>query len=414
MDFAERVTHLTPEGAYHMLARAQALEAEGREIIHLEIGQPDLPTFRNIADAGGQAIRDGQTRYTPSAGLPKLRQAIAAQASSQRGVEIRPAQVIVGPGAKPALFFPTLALVRPGDDVIYLDPGFPTYHAMIGVAGGVPVPVPLREEADFSFDLAALDAAITGRTRMIIINSPSNPTGGVLPVAALEHIAEIAIGRDIWVLSDEIYTRLVYDGRDAASIYALPGMAERTIICDGFSKTYAMTGWRLGYGIMPEPLAERVELLLTHSVGCTASFTQYAGIEALAGPQAQVAAVVAEYQGRRDLLVAGLNAIPGVSCRMPQGAFYVFPNVTAFGRSADWLADYLLNEAGVVTLPGNAFGPNGEGYLRLIFANSLENIQEALERVAAALAILAKVQQDKGTSPDLTGFRGHFSTYIHR
>ncbi len=388
MGFAERVLHLAPEGAYHMLARAQALEAEGREIIHLEIGQPDFPTFQNIADAGVQAIRDGETRYTPSAGLLKLRQAIATQASAQRGVALRPAQVVVGPGAKPALFFPTLALVRPGDEVIYPDPGFPTYRAMIGVAGGVSVPVPLREEADFSFDLAALDAAITDRTRMIIINSPSNPTGGVLPMTALEHIAEIAIARDIWVLSDEIYTRLIFDGRDAASIYALPGMAARTIICDGFSKTYAMTGWRLGYGIMPEPLAERVGLLLTHSVGCTASFTQYAGIEALTGPQEQVDAVVAEYQRRRDVLVAGLNAIPGVSCRMPRGAFYVFPNVTSFGRSATWLADYLLNEAGVATLPGASFGPNGEGYLRLIFANSLENIRKALARMADALGKL--------------------------
>jgi len=389
MDFAERVTHLAPEGAYHMLARAQALEAAGRQVIHLEIGQPDMPTFPYIAEAGIQAIRAGHTRYTPPAGIPRLRQLIAEQAGRQRGMEIRPQQVVVGPGAKPALFFPTLALVRPGDEVIYPDPGFPTYEAMIRVAGGIPVPVPLREEADFSFDLDAFDAALSPRTRMIIINSPGNPTGGVLPLAALEHIAEAAIAHDLWVLSDEIYTRLVFDGAEAPSIAALPGMAQRTVICDGFSKTYAMTGWRLGFGIMPEPLAERVELLLTHAVGCTAAFTQYAGIEALTGPQDQVASVVAEYQRRRDALVSGLNAIPGVRCRRPQGAFYVFPNISAFGRSAKWLADYLLDEAGVATLPGTAFGANGEGHLRLCFANSLENIQAALERMAAALARLA-------------------------
>ena len=389
MDFAERVTHLAPEGAYHMLARAQALEAAGRQVIHLEIGQPDMPTFPYIAEAGIQAIRAGHTRYTPPAGIPRLRQLIAEQAGRQRGMEIRPQQVVVGPGAKPALFFPTLALVRPGDEVIYPDPGFPTYEAMIRVAGGIPVPVPLREEADFSFDLDAFDAALSPRTRMIIINSPGNPTGGVLPLAALEHIAEAAIAHDLWVLSDEIYTRLVFDGAEAPSIAALPGMAQRTVICDGFSKTYAMTGWRLGFGIMPEPLAERVELLLTHAVGCTAAFTQYAGIEALTGPQDQVASVVAEYQRRRDALVSGLNAIPGVRCRRPQGAFYVFPNISAFGRSAKWLANYLLDEAGVATLPGTAFGANGEGHLRLCFANSLENIQAALERMAAALARLA-------------------------
>jgi aspartate/methionine/tyrosine aminotransferase len=389
MDFADRVLGLSPEGAYHMLARAQALEAAGRQVIHLEIGQPDAPTFANVAEAGVNAIHAGETRYTPSAGLKKLRAAIARQASAQRGIPIDPAQVVVGPGAKPALFFPTLALVRPGDEVIYPDPGFPTYRAMIEVAGGTPVPVPLSEEADFSFDMDALEAAVSDRTRMIVINSPANPTGGVLPPADLERIADLALGRDIWVLSDEIYSRLVFDGVAAPTIAALPGMGERTIICDGFSKTYAMTGWRLGYGIMPLPLAERVELLLTHSIGCTASFTQYAGIEALEGPQDQVDAVVAEYQRRRDLLVAGLNAIPGVRCRKPQGAFYLFPNVQAFGKPSAWLADYLLEEAGVATLPGTAFGGRGEGYLRLCFANSMDNLRLALERMAGALGRLA-------------------------
>ncbi len=388
MEFAERVIHLAPEGAYHMLARAQALEAAGRHVIHLEIGQPDVPTFANISQAGIKSIQDGFTRYTASAGIKPLREAIARDASARRGLEVRPAQVVVGPGAKPALFFPTLALVRPGDEVIYPDPGFPTYAAMIRVAGGVPVPVPLLEEADFSFDLAAFDRLVSDRTRLIILNSPSNPTGGVMPLAALEHIAAVARERDIWVLSDEIYMRLIFDGLAAPSIAALPGMAERTIICDGFSKTYAMTGWRLGYGIMPEPLAERVELLLTHSIGCTASFTQVAGVEALTGPQEQVDAVVAEYQRRRDVLVAGLNAIPGWRCRTPQGAFYAFPNVSSYGKTAAWWADYLLDEAGVAVLPGTAFGPYGEGYLRLIFANSLENIELALARIAAAVAKL--------------------------
>jgi aspartate aminotransferase len=387
MDFAERVIQLSPEGAYHMLARANALEAQGRQIIHLEIGQPDVATFENISQAGVDAIQEGYTRYTPSAGVPRLRQAIAEDAGRRRGVAISADQVVVGPGAKPALFFPTLALVRPGDEVIYPDPGFPTYKAMIQVAGGVPVPVPLKEAQDFSFDLEAFDRLVSPKTRMIILNSPSNPTGGVMPVEALQHIARVAVQRDIWVLSDEIYSRLAY-GMSVPSIYTLPGMAERTIICDGFSKIYAMTGWRLGYGIMPAPLADRVELLLTHSVGCTASFTQVAGIEALQGPQDKAEAVLVDYCRRRDMLVAALNAMPGVRCRVPGGAFYVFPNVSSFGRSSDWLADYLLAEAGVAVLPGTSFGANGEGYLRLVFANSMENIRLACDHMAVALARL--------------------------
>ena len=388
MTFAERVNHLAPEGAYQMLARAQAMEAEGREIIHLEIGQPDVPTFENVAQAGIRAIQEGHTRYNPPAGLEALRRAIAEDAGQRRGIEVRPSQVVVGPGAKPALFFPTLALVRPGDKVIYPDPGFPTYPAMIGVAGGIPVPVPLREEEGFSFDLAVFDRVVSDRTRLIILNSPSNPTGGVLPLPVLEHVADAALRHDVWVISDEIYVRLVFDGVAVPSIASLPGMAERTVICDGFSKTYAMTGWRLGFGIMPEALAEQVALLLTHSIGCTATFTQHAGLEALTGSQDQVEAVVAEYEKRRDVLVAGLNAIPGVRCHTPQGAFYVFPNVSSFGRASTWLANYLLEEAGVAVLPGTAFGDAGEGYLRLCFANSMENIQIALGRIFTALARL--------------------------
>ncbi len=385
--FAERVRQLEPEGAYFVLERAQALEAGGREIIHLEIGQPDFPTFEHIARRGMEAIQEGYTRYTPPAGMPELRQAIAEDAGKRRGIAIDPAQVVVCPGAKPALFFPTLALVQQGDEVIYPDPGFPTYKAMIEVAGAVPVPVPLVEREDFSFDLEAFDRLISERTRLVILNSPGNPTGGVMPRSALEHIARAAQERNFWVLSDEIYARLVYD-EPVPSIASLPGMMERTVICDGFSKTYAMTGWRLGYGIMPQALAERVSLLLTHSVGCTAAFTQIAGLAALRGPQEAVEAVVVEYRHRRDELVAGLNAIPGVRCRSPQGAFYVFPNVSAFGKTSDWLANYLLETAGVALLPGTSFGDCGEGYLRLCFANSIENIRKALERLETAFSRL--------------------------
>ncbi len=385
MTYAERVTHLKPEGAYQVLARAQELEAQGREIIHLEIGQPDFETFANVSLAGIRAIATGKTRYTSPVGMPSLRETIAEDAGKRRGIPITPEQVVVSPGAKPNLFFPTLALVEPGDEVIYPNPGFPTYEAMIRVAGGTPVPVPLKEEADFSFDLDAFDRLISARTKLILINSPSNPTGGVIPQKDLEHIAAAAKKYDCWVLSDEIYGRIVYDGAVAPTIAALPGMAERTIIMDGFSKTYAMTGWRLGYGIMPEPLARQVGLLLTHSVGCTAEFSQHAGIEALTGPQEQVDRVVAEYQKRRNVIVDGLNSLPGVSCQKPQGAFYVFPNIKAIGLSSTDLANKLLSEAGVALLPGSSFGEYGEGYLRLSYANSIENIEQAIEQMRVVL-----------------------------
>ena len=385
MTYASRTDHLKAEGAYEVLARAQALEAQGREIIHLEIGQPDFDTFANISLEGVRAIAEGKTRYTPPAGMPAFRALIAEDAGQRRGVRISPEQVMVSPGGKPNIFFPTLALVEPGDEVIYPNPGFPTYEAMIGVAGGVPVPVPLAEANNFSFDLDVFDQLINERTKLIIINSPSNPTGGVMPKADLEHIAAAAQRYDAWVLSDEIYARIVYDGDVAPSIYALPGMAERTIIMDGFSKTYAMTGWRLGYGIMPKELARRVGLLLTHSVGSTAQFVQYAGMEAVSGPQDQVDVVVAEYQRRRDVIVAGLNNLPGITCQKPQGAFYVFPNIKALGKSSNEVANWLLDEAGVALLPGTSFGEYGEGYLRLSYANSVENIERAIERIAAVL-----------------------------
>jgi aspartate aminotransferase len=368
-----------------VLRRATELEAAGREIIHFEIGQPDFDTFAHISEAGMRAIREGHTRYTAPTGIQSLREAIAQDCGHRRGIQISPEEVVVGPGAKPALFFTTLALVEPGDEVIYPDPGFPTYEAMIRVAGGVPVAVPLLEENDFSFDLEAFDRLVNPRTKLIIINSPGNPTGGVMPLIDLEHIAEKAIQNDCWVMSDEIYGRLAYGGLTVPSIASISRMQPRTIIVDGFSKTYAMTGWRLGYGIMPRALAERVGLLLTHSVGSTAQFTQEAGLVAILGPQDEVTAAVDEYQRRRDLIVAGLNDIPGVHCRVPQGAFYVFPNIKALGKSSNDLANLILEKAGVAVLPGSSFGGHGEGYLRLSYATSIKMIQLGLERMRACL-----------------------------
>ena len=317
--------------------------------------------------------------------MPSLREALAEDAGRRRGIEVQPEEVVVSPGGKPNLFFPTLALVEPGDEVIYPNPGFPTYEAMIRVAGGVPVAVPLLEENSFSFDLEAFDQLINEKTRLIILNSPSNPTGGVIPPADLEHIASQAERYNCWVMSDELYTRIVYDGLEAPSIASLPGMQARTIIVDGFSKTYSMTGWRLGFGIMPRELAERVDLLLTHSVGSTAHFTQFAGLEAITGPQDMVEVMVTEYQRRRDVIVDGLNAIPGITCQKPQGAFYVFPNIKGTGMGSTELANLILEKAGVALLPGNSFGEYGEGYLRLSYANSIENIQKALERIKSIL-----------------------------
>lgn len=385
MSYAQRTSHLKPEGAYQVLARAQALESSGKEIIHFEIGQPDFDTFPNISLAGIQAIAEGKTRYTPPAGMTSLREVVAEDTSRRHGIHVHPNQVVISPGAKPNLFFPTLALVEPGDEVIYPDPGFPTYEAMIQVAGGVPVPVPLLEENGFSFDLDVFDRLVNQKTKLIILNSPGNPTGGVIPLEDLEHIASMAQRYDSWVMSDEIYARIAYDELDVASIYALPGMQERTVIVDGFSKTYAMTGWRLGFGIMPESLAQQVDLLLTHSVGCTAHFTQLAGIAALTGPQDAAEAVVAEYQKRRDVVVDGLNQIRGIKCQKPKGAFYAFPNIQAFGKTSQEIADLVLDQAGVALLPGSSFGKYGEGYLRISYANSIENLQFGLEKIKSVL-----------------------------
>jgi len=389
MAFTRRVRHLREEGAYVVLRKAQRLEREGRKIIHLEIGQPDVETFSNIAAAGTAAIKNGKTRYTLPAGLLELRETVAEVVGSSRGIAVDPEEVIIAPGSKPVLFFPTLALVNPGDEVLYPDPGFPTYEAMIRVAGGKPVPVPLSEERGFSLDVDAVARLMSYRTRMIILNSPGNPTGGVMPASDLERIAALACERDCFILSDEIYSRLIYDGATFASIASLPDMKPRTILVDGFSKTYAMTGWRLGYGVMPKALAQRVSLLLTHSVGCTACFTQYAGIEAMTGPQDRVERVRQEYQRRRDAIVAGLQEIPGITCQTPGGAFYAFPNVRSLGKPVDELADYLLEQAGVAVLPGTAFGSRGEGYLRISYANSLANIEQGLEQIRQALGRLS-------------------------
>ncbi len=380
--FTERVSHLKPEGAYAVLARAQALEAQGKKIVHLEIGQPDFPTPQHVSEVGINAIRSGKTKYTPPAGISQFREVIAEYAGRQRGINIDAGQVVVGTGSKPGLFFPTLALVSPGDEVIYPDPGFPTYEAMIRVAGGIPVPIPLREENQFSFDLDVFNSKINSRTRLVILNSPGNPTGGVIPLDDLHHIASQVIKYNAWVISDEIYTRLVYDGVTAHSIAEIDGIQSRTVIVDGFSKTYSMTGWRLGYMIAPVELADRLELLITHATGCTATFTQYAGIEALTGPQDFVEEMVSEYQNRRNRMLELVNAIPGVHAQKPQGAFYLFPNIKATGLSSKEIATRLIDEAGVAILSGTDFGEGGEGYLRLVYANSMEKIEEGMEKLA--------------------------------
>ncbi|MBV8087616.1 MAG: pyridoxal phosphate-dependent aminotransferase, partial [Chloroflexi bacterium] len=383
------MSRLGTETAFDVLAKARALETLGRNVIHLEIGEPDFDTPRHITEAGVEALRSGATHYTPSAGIPELRQAIAEDAGRLRGMEFRPSEVVVTPGAKPIMFFGLLALVDPGDEVIYPNPGFPIYESVINFLGAKAVPVPLREDNDFAFDLDLLRSKVTERTKMIVINSPQNPTGGVLNRAAIEEIARLAEAFDCWVLSDEIYDRILYEG-EHVSIAALPGMRERTIILDGFSKTYAMTGWRLGYGLMPEALADQIAKLMTNSASCTAAFTQLAGIAALQGPQDAVRTMVAEFRTRRDLVVEGLNAIPGVSCRLPKGAFYAFPNITGTGQLAGNLADYLLAEHGVATLAGTSFGEYGEGYLRLSYANSQANLREALRRIGEAVAALGR------------------------
>lgn len=381
---AERMERLGTETAFEVLARARALEAEGREVIHLEIGEPDFPTPPHIVAAAKQALDEGYTHYVPSPGLPELREAIARHVAATRGIPVDPEEVVVTPGAKPIMFFAALMLCGPGDEVLYPDPGFPIYPSVAAFAGARPVPLRLRPETGFRLDPDELRAKLTDRTRLLILNSPHNPTGAVLTREDVAAIAELMRGRRLIVLSDEIYREIVYEGH-APSIASLPGMREQTIILDGFSKTYAMTGWRLGYGVMARPLAEAMTRLIVNSVSCTAAMTQRAGLAALTGPQDAVRAMVAEFRRRRDALVAGLNAIPGVSCHLPGGAFYAFPDIRGTGLSSAELAERLLREAGVATLAGTAFGPGGEGFLRLSYAAGLAAIERALERMAAVV-----------------------------
>ena len=371
------------ESAFEVLARARALERQGRSVIHLEIGEPDFPTPAHVIEAGKRALDQGWTKYGPTQGLPELREAIAAYISRTRGVSVGPESVCVVPGGKPILFFTLIALVEAGDEVIYPDPGFPIYESMIRFLGGVPVPMPLVESRGFSFDLDLFRDKLSGRTKLVIINSPQNPTGGVIPAQDLARIAEMLRERDVMVLSDEIYSRIWYEN-EPASIVQFEGTLEKTVLLDGFSKTYSMTGWRLGYGVMPVWLADAVGKLMVNSNSCTASFTQRAGIAALEGPQDCVASMVAEFRRRRDAIWKGLNEIPGFRCALPAGAFYAFPNVAGTGMPSKELADFLLHQAGVACLHGGAFGTHGEGYLRLSYANSLPNIVEALDRILKA------------------------------
>jgi aspartate aminotransferase len=377
---AERMSRLGTETAFEVLNKARALERQGKKIIHLEIGEPDFDTPANVVEAGIGALRKGWTHYGPSAGLPDLRQAIAEDVSRSRHVKVTNDEVVVVPGGKPIIFFTLLALADVGDEVIYPNPGFPIYESMIHYLGAKAVPIRLREERDFSFDVNELASLITDRTRLIILNSPQNPTGGVLSKQDIHDIAEAIGDRNIIVLSDEIYSRLIFDG-EHHSILSIPGFQERTILLDGFSKTYAMTGWRLGYGVMRPNLATHVARLMTNSNSCTASFTQVAGVEAIRGDQSSVEHMRSEFQQRRDAFVSGLNRIKGFSCRMPKGAFYAFPNITKTGWTSKNLAETLLEQAGVACLSGASFGDFGEGYLRFSVANSLENLNQALLQI---------------------------------
>ena len=374
------MSRLGTETAFEVLNKARALEAQGKSIIHLEIGEPDFDTPANVVESAVNALHQGWTHYGPSAGLPELRQTIADYVSRTRGVKVSPEEVVVVPGGKPIIFFSILSLIDEADEVIYPNPGFPIYESMIRYVGGRAIPIHLREDRDFSLDVDELAAIITDHTKLIILNSPHNPTGGVMPRRDIEQVAEVIGDRNILVLSDEIYSRLLFEG-EHFSILSVPGMQERTILLDGFSKTYAMTGWRMGYGVMPEWLVDAVNKLMVNSNSCTASFTQIAGIEALRGDQSSVDQMCAEFKRRRDVFVAGLNQIKGFSCRMPKGAFYVFPNITKTGWKSKPLADALLEQAGVAALSGTAFGEFGEGYLRFSVANSLENLQQALDRI---------------------------------
>jgi len=385
--FADRMARLGTEGAFEVLAQARVLEAQGREIIHLEIGEPDFDTPPNIVDAAVKAMRDGHTHYTPASGIMEVRQAVARSVTENTGVETSPLNVVLTPGSKNIIHFALLSLVSPGDEVLVPDPGYPNYASLTNFTGAVPVSVPMRESRDFRLDVEELRTLVTDRTRMIILNTPANPTGGCLTASDILAIAGIAIERDLVVLSDELYWRLIYEG-EHVSPYSIPGMAERTVLIDGLSKAWAMCGWRLGMGVMPVELAKSMGTLMINTSSCTASFTQLATVEALESPlsDAAVDAMREEFRTRRDLVVEGLNRIPGVRCHRPAGAFYVFPNITGTGWNERALAHSLLHEAGVAVLPGTAFGAHGAGFLRLSYANSVPNLERALERIAVHLA----------------------------
>jgi aspartate aminotransferase len=382
---AERMAHLGTESAFEVLAQAKALEAVGKPVIHLEIGEPDFPTAAHIIEAAVEALHAGQTHYVPAPGIPALREAVAAFLEQTGRIRVTPDRVVVTPGAKPIMFFTILALAGPGDEVLYPDPGFPMYESITSFAGAVPVPVPLRESNGFRIDVAELDRLITPRSRLLILNSPHNPCGSALTSEDCAAIAELAQRHDLVVLSDEVYWAIRY-GPEHASVLDFDGMADRTVLLDGWSKTYAMTGWRLGFGVFPPALVEPVTRLAVNSVSCTSAFSQYAAIAALGGPQDGVREMVAEFRRRRDIIVAGLNEIPGISCVEPQGAFYAFPNITGTGFSVTELQARLLAEAGVAALSGTAFGSWGEGFLRLSYANSVANIQAALGAIKFLLA----------------------------
>jgi len=386
--FAKRMQELGTETAFEVLAKAKALEKQGRKIIHLEIGEPDFDTPKNIRDAAAKAMNSGYTHYVPAAGLPELREAIAEYISKTRHIDVKPEEVVVTPGAKPIIFFSALACVEVGDEVMYPNPGFPIYESMINFVGAEPVPMPLKEENDFAIDTEDTIEKISDKTKMIILNFPENPTGGVLTKENLEAIADKVKNRDdLIIISDEIYSQMIYEG-EHKSIASLPGMKEKTVIIDGFSKTYAMTGWRLGYGVMRKDLAEKITQLMINSNSCTCAFTQMAGIEALRGPQDEAKRMVEEFKRRREVIVSGLNKIEGITCKKPQATFYVFPNVKGVNMDSKKLPDFLLEKAGVAALSGTAFGKYGEGYLRFSFANSIPNIEKALTRIEEALQTL--------------------------
>ena len=384
---ADSLSRLGTETAFSVLARAKALEREGRDIIHLEIGEPDFSTPLHICEAAAEAMRAGQTHYCPSAGIPELREAAAAFLSSTRGVDVQPATVLVGTGAKPFLFFTILATCNPGDEVIYPDPGFPIYESAIRWAGATPIPLPLLEERDFTFDLNDLADRLSARTKLVILNSPQNPTGGVISQEDTAAAAQLIAEGTAWVLSDEVYSQMHYEG-ELASIASFDGLLERTILLDGLSKTYAMTGWRCGFAAVPDALIDPLTRFFVNSTSCVPPFIQLAGVAALSGPQDESRAMVEEFRARRDLIVAGLNSLPRISCRMPRGAFYAFPNVAEVPISAEELADRLLQEAGVAVLAGSAFGQVGRDNLRLSYANSRENLERALERIRELLETL--------------------------